>query len=145
MAKHLKQEKREDLYWVTALQDKLRLSRPFYKDKELTWLDSIVLSCDVFARTMFSGVDEKEAKAVLNFSKTVMPTLYTDQLHPQGTPQKDLVKCASDDVFGVSEYALEYCVSSCKKDYDTCPLREHLQNLQVPPFVEKGNCEYERS
>ena len=144
MAKHLKQEKREDLYWITALQDKFKLSRPFYKGKELAWLDSIILSCDAFARAMFQGLDAKEATAVLNFSRTVRPILHTDQLHPKGTPEKDLVKCASDDVFGVSEYALEYCVGNCKKNYDTCPLREHLRNLQVPPFVEKGPCEYYR-
>ncbi len=143
--KHLKQEKREDLYWVTALQDKLKPRLQFYKGKERTWLDSVILSCDAFARAMFTGVDEKETKAVLNFSRTVRPILYTDQLHPQGTPKEDLVQCNSDDVFGVSEYALEWCVGNCKKDYDTCPLREYLRNLQVPPFVDKGNCEYERS
>ncbi len=144
MPKHLKQEKREDLYWITALQDKLALSRQYYKGKELTWLDSIILSCDAFARAMFKDVEPKEAKAVLNFANTVRPVLCTNKLYGKGTPLEDLVQCNADDVFGLSEYALEYCVGSCKKDYDTCPLREHLRNLQVPPWNEKLKCEYER-
>ena len=139
--KHLKQEKREDLYWVTALQDKLKPRLEFYKGKERTWLDSIILSCDAFARAMFAGVDEKEAKAVLNFSRTVRPILYTDQLHPQGIPKKDLVQCASDDVFGLSEYALLYC-KQCPGDFDKCELRGYLRNTQVPPFCSVGPCEY---
>jgi hypothetical protein len=144
MAKHLKQEKRELLYWATALQDIFKLSRQYYKGKELTWLDSVILSCDAFARAMFEGVDAKEATAVLNFSRTVRPILYTDQLHANDAPAKDIVKCNSDDIFGIAEYALEYCVGNCKKDYDTCQLREHLRNLQVPPWNEKLKCEYER-
>jgi hypothetical protein len=89
-------------------------------------------------------VDAKEATAVLNFSRTVRPILYTDQLHAKDAPAKDIVKCNSDDIFGLAEYALEWCVGNCKKDYDTCQLREHLRNLQVPPWNEKLKCEYER-
>ncbi len=141
--KHLKQEKREDLYWVTALQDKLALSRQFYKEgsEELKWLDSTILSCDAFARAMFKGVEPKEAKAVLNFANTVRPVLCTNKLYGKGTPLEDLVQCNADDVFGLSEYALLYC-KQCPGDFDKCELRGYLRNTQVPPFCSVGPCEY---
>lgn len=140
--KHLNQNKREDLYWITALQDKFRLSREHYKGEELKWLDSIIMSCDIFAQTIFKGVDRKEVRTILNFANTVRPILYTDKLYTEKTPKEDIIKCDSQDIYGVSEFALTFCKHHCQGDFDTCELRKYLRNLQVPPYVDKGGCEY---
>lgn len=141
--KHLNQAKRDDLYWITALKEKFISAREFYKGEELTWLNSIILSCDTFARTIFKGVDEREVKAVLNFAGTVRPILYTDKFYTPDTPKEDLVKCNIDDVYDLAEHALMQC-EKCEGNFDTCTLRQCMQRLQVPPLVEKGNCEYWR-
>ena len=144
MPRYLNQNKREDLYWIVALKDKLETSRQFYKGKELTWLDSILLSCDIFAQTVLKGIENRELKTVLNFAGTVRPILYTDKLYTEETHLTDIIKCDSSDIYGVSEFALEYCKTSCEGDFTGCKLRKYLENLQVPPWVDIGPCPYFR-
>jgi hypothetical protein len=142
--KHINQNKREDLYWITALQDKLRASREHYKGVELKWLDSIILSADVFARELFKGVGRKEVRSIMNFANSVKPILYTDRFYLKDTPKEDIIKCYSLDIYGMAGYALEWCKYHCSGDYGSCRLRNYLENLQVPPEVEKGPCPYGR-
>jgi hypothetical protein len=143
--RHINQHKREDLYWITALQDKLKASREHYKGNELTWLDSIILSADVFARELFKGVGRKEVRSILNFANSVKPILWTDRFYLKDTPKEDIIKCDSLDIYGVAGFALEFCARHCTGDYDTCRLRNYLENLQVPPEVEEGSpCPYGR-
>ena len=140
--KHINQNKRDDLYWIVSLKEKLISARDFYKGEELKWLNSIILSCDTFARTIFKGVDEREVKAVLNFANTVRPILYTDKFYAPNTPKDDIVKCNIDDVYDLAEYALGHCKTDCEGDFDNCKLRQAMQRLQVPPLAEHGPCEY---
>jgi len=125
------------------MKEKFLLAREFYKGEELKWLNSIILSCETFARTIFKSVDEREVKAVMNFANTVRPILYTDKFYAPDTPVEDLIKCNIDDVYDLAEYALGHC-EQCEGNFDTCELRQCMQRLQVPPLVEKGDCEYYR-
>lgn len=141
MGKYLNSYRRELVLWICSLQLILENHRDHFKGKELSWINSIILSIETLCKIMLSGVDDSELRAIDNAIKAIEPRLYTDKLINQEEPT---VKVSQDLIYDLAESAVELCRFDCKKDFDTCPRRKMFLELLVPAWCEKGPCQYYR-
>jgi hypothetical protein len=139
-AKYLNGFRRELVLWILSLQLILENHREHFKDKELTWLDSIILSIESLSKLMLGGLDATELKTIENAVKRIEPKLYAEKLVNQQNPT---VKVNIDLLYDLAELALENC-HTCKGDFDNCPHRKLFLSLLIPPYTEVGPCQYWR-
>ena len=139
--KYLNGYRRELVLWICSLQLILENHREHFKGKELTWLNSIILSIEVLCKLMLSGIDGRELRTIENAIKLIQPRLNIDRMIPQEEPT---MKVSLDLVYDLAESAVDLCKYDCKKDYDTCPRRKLFLSLLVPAYVENGPCQYFR-
>jgi len=139
--KYLNGYRRELVLWICSLQLILENHRDHFKGKELTWLNSIIMSIETLCKLMLSGIDSTELRAIDNAIKGIEPKLYTDKLVSSEEPT---VKVNQDLIYDLAELALENCRYDCKKDFDTCPRRKMFLDLLVPAWTNSGPCQYYR-
>lgn len=138
--KYLNGYRREIVLWILSLQTLLESNREHFKGKELTWLDSIILSIETLSKLMLSGIDSSELRTIDNAIKQIEPKLYADKLVNR---QEPTVKVNIDLLYDLAELALENC-RDCKGNYDSCQYREMFLSLLLPPYTEVGPCQYWR-
>ncbi len=140
-AKYLNGFRRELVLWVLSLQLILENHREHFRGKELTWLDSIILSIENLSKLMLGDLDLTEIKTIENAINQIEPKLYAEKLINSSKPT---VKVSIDLIYDLAELALENCRYDCNKDFDTCPRRKMFLDLLIPPFREDGSCQYYR-
>ena len=140
MANYVNANRREVIYWAAAMQTYFESKVTHYSKKSLTWLNSIIISLDNFLKEEMRGVEKEELRAILNLIKRVSPQLKYDSLI---TDKTQSISVDRNVVFDFAEYALEYCVN-CQENPLECNLRSLALRLGVPPYVEKGPCQYWR-
>ena len=140
-AKYLNGYRRELVLWALSLQLIFENHRDHFKGKELVWLDSIILSIETLSKLMLGGLDMTELKTIENAIGRIEPKLYAEKLINQKEPT---VKVNIDLLYDLAELALEDCRYSCQKNFDNCPRRKMFLDLFVPPYVDKGPCQYWR-
>jgi len=138
VGKYLNGYRRELVLWVCSLQLILENHRAHFRDKELVWINSIIYSIEVLCKLMLSGIDAKELRTIDNAIKGVQPTLYAHKI-AEGENNRSV---DIDLLYDLAEQAVECCKYDCKHDYGTCQRRELFLKLLIPPFVEKGPCQY---
>lgn len=139
--KYLNGHRRELVLWICSLQLILENHQDYFEDKELTWLNSVILSIEVLSKLILSGIDASELRTIDNAIKAIKPKLYVDKLIPQENP---VIKVSQNLIYDLAEYALENCKHDCKKNFETCPRRQLFLDLLVPPFIVDGPCQFWR-
>lgn len=140
-AKYLNGFRRELVLWILSLQLILENHREHFRGKELTWLDSIILSIENLSELMLGGLDLTELRTIENAIKRVEPKLYAEKLV---NSQEPAVKVNIDLLYDLAELALESCQHDCKQDFENCPRRKMFLGLLIEPFTETGPCQYWR-
>lgn len=141
MPKYLNRDKKEMVYWVAALAHFFGKRTDHYQGKSLTWLNSMLISFEAFLKTELNGVDETDLRAIDNMIRRCTPELVENNFFTKKESPK--IEVYQSDLFDLAEYALEYC-NNCKGDYGNCKLRKIMLRSGVPPYVEKGPCQYWR-
>lgn len=141
MARYLNAEKREDLLWISVLYARMMDSRGYYSGEEGKWLDSILLSIEVFIRTIGKKFDPTEERAIWNMLKQVHPSLY---IYPQYGEGDKRISVNPELIYDLAEDALQNCLHECEEEPKTCARRKRFLDLGIPPLIEQGPCQYWR-